>query len=120
MYVKLVFTYVIYKSPCPINLSLITQLLFIDNNKTTGDLHDDTLNSLGSYRWTHTIIASAKLCYMNLNSLYDLYGTLSDKIHGQPWDGPGVLVLSCSLPDANICFIKSLAESINLNVQEVA
>jgi hypothetical protein len=57
---------------------------------------------------------------MNLDSLYGLYGTLSDKIHGQPWDGPGVLVLSGSLPDANICFIKSLADSINLPVQEVS
>ena len=93
--------------------------VFVDN--ATDGLHTDVMTDSiqmnTKLRWTITVIASANACKMDISSLYALYGVLSDKIHGQSWSGPGILIMSNLLDSADGCFLKSLADSINLRMQ---
>lgn len=52
-------------------------------------------------------------------SLYELYGILCSQIHGHPWSGPSVLVISKELSPQNTCFLRSLADIVGLQVDEV-
>lgn len=80
----------------------------------------ETATSFQSMRWTNGIIAATDSCKVDLASLYDLYGILSDRIHGYPWSGPSIIVVSKGLSPNFGCLLQSLATIVGLKVDQVA
>jgi hypothetical protein len=65
--------------------------------------------------FTRLLKDSVISCNFDPTKLYDFYGTLSDKVHGQPWDGPDVRIVA-GLSTEQQCLIKKLAESLRFSV----
>ena len=68
-------------------------------------------------RWTNAVISAAKKCEVDIASLYELYGILSNQIHGHPWSGPSLLIISKDLSSQHVNFIKSLAGEVGMEVE---
>jgi hypothetical protein len=48
-----------------------------------------------------------------------LYGTLSSEIHGKPWSGPAVKIVSSKLKTEYSCFIEKLATAFDFEVEKI-
>jgi len=52
-------------------------------------------------------------------TLYEVYGELSDNIHGQPWSGPSLRVASKNMSKVTFELIRSLAKQLHFVIDEV-
>jgi hypothetical protein len=55
-------------------------------------------------------------CSLNGKDLDTLWKNLSNSIHGTPWKGPGVLILSSQLDPKENCFLNGLVTFMDLSV----
>jgi len=51
--------------------------------------------------------------------VYEIYGELSNEIHGAPWAGPSLKILSSKMSEKTLAFIKCLAADMNFDIEEV-
>ena len=51
--------------------------------------------------------------------MYDIYGVLSNDLHGKPWSGPSIKVYSGHLDEDVFKYISCLAEHIGFQVDQV-
>ena len=79
--------------------------------------NSDDIKSKG--KWTNLIVDAAAECNLDAEELYDLYGTLSSEIHGKPWSGPAVQIVSSNLKTEYSCFIRNLATAFGFEVQNI-
>ena len=71
-------------------------------------------------KWTTVLVDSATKCNLDLKGLYDLYGVLSDDIHGAAWSGPAVQIMSSLLKAEYSCFIENLSKkAFNFQVEKI-
>jgi hypothetical protein len=64
-------------------------------------------------------VDSAAECKLDVGKLYDLYGILSSEIHGKPWSGPAVKIVSSELKTEYSCFIEKLSICLNFPVEKI-
>jgi len=65
------------------------------------------------------IIRASSMCRMDRSKLYDFYGKLSGDIHGQPWNGPSLILIRNLYEETEYCFIKMIGEATSLIVEEL-
>jgi hypothetical protein len=49
-------------------------------------------------------------CGLLPENIYEIFGELSEKIHGSPWSGPSIKILKGNMSENAYCFVKNLAE----------
>ena len=68
-------------------------------------------------KFTERFLKCANECNYKLDELPDLYNTLSEEIHGQPWYGPTVVAHFEAIDDeAERCFIKGFVTDMGIDI----
>jgi hypothetical protein len=91
------------------------------NSRTVCDSlisHRLTESSTRTYPKSEVILLALKKCNVEVSKLYGIYGKLSEDIHGKPWSGPSVKIISNLLKEEEVCLIKSLSSDLGFIVEE--